>query len=270
VPGCAGTPPSSAPTAAAPDRARLTQQRTDRRRRDPDPELGQLTPDPHAPPPRVLPAHPNDQLPNVSSKWRPPAGGVATVGPLPADEFAVPAQQRLRAHNERRPTRTREHPADRRHEQPVSTAKARPADLALEHRELMAKDHELDVVVQVAGRAGGQPECPAQQQIAEGEEHGPDLLPGRGSILRNALVRPAIAGFCALQATSPRGAPGPRTPDRGWVAGWDWCSAAVWCGATSSKTAETSPWVKGQASKLRLASTSASVTDHPDNFDGGP
>ena len=119
----------------------------------------------------------------------------------------MPAQQRLRAHNERRPTRTREHPADRRHEQPVSTAKARPADLALEHRELMAKDHELDVVVQVAGRAGGQPECPAQQQIEEREEHGPDLLPGRGSILRNTLATRAITGFCALHATACRLSP---------------------------------------------------------------
>jgi len=63
----------------------------------------------------------------------------------------VPAQQRLRAHDKRRPTRARQNPADRRHEQPISTAKARPADLAREHRELMAKDHDLDVVVQVAG-----------------------------------------------------------------------------------------------------------------------
>ncbi len=29
--------------------------------------------------------------------------------------------------------------------------------LALEHRELMTKNHELDVVVQVAGRAGHEP-----------------------------------------------------------------------------------------------------------------
>lgn len=107
------------------------------------------------------PSHPKDRLPNVIGEWRPPAGGVPTVGPLPADELAVPAQERLRAHYERRPTRAKENPADRRHEQPVSTAKARPPHLALEHRELMAKDHDLDVVVQVAGRAGRQPDCPA-------------------------------------------------------------------------------------------------------------
>jgi 5'-deoxynucleotidase YfbR-like HD superfamily hydrolase len=115
-----------------------TQQHADRGRRDPDPELGQLAPDPHAPPPRVLPCHPKDQRPNVTGQWRPPADDVAAEGPLPADELAVPAQQRLRAHDKRRPTRARQNPADRRHEQPVSTAKTRPADLAREHRELMA------------------------------------------------------------------------------------------------------------------------------------
>jgi hypothetical protein len=54
--------------------------------------------------------------------------------------------------------------------------------------------------VQLAGRAGRQPECPAQQQVDEGEEHGADLLLARGPILRNALAAPTIAGFCALQA----------------------------------------------------------------------
>ncbi len=89
----------------------------------------------------------------------------------------MPAQQRLRAHDERRPAWAREHLAERRHDQPLTTAKTRPADLALEHRELMAKDHDLDVVVQLAGRAGRQPDCPTQQQIGEGEKHGADLLP---------------------------------------------------------------------------------------------
>ena len=120
------------------------------------------------------------------------------VGPLPADELAVPAQQRLRADDERGPTWARQNLAERGHEQPVSTAKTPPAGLALEHRELMAKDHDLDVVVQVAGRAGSQPECSAQQQVDEGEDHGADLLLARRPILRNALAAPTIAGFCAL------------------------------------------------------------------------
>ncbi len=92
----------------------------------------------------------------------------------------MPAQQRLWVHDERRPTRARQHPAERRHEQPVATAKTRPARLALEHRELLAQDHDLDVVVQVAGRAGRQPDCPAQQQIDDGEEHEAGLLQEEG------------------------------------------------------------------------------------------
>ena len=158
-----------------------TQERADRARRDPDPKLGQLAPDPQAPPPRVLPSHPKDQLPNVIDEWRPPTGGIPAIGPFPADELAVPTQERLRTHQERKPPWARENPADRRHEQPVSTAKARPPHLTLEHRQLMAKDHDLDVVGQFAGRGGHEPDCPAHQHVDEGEEHGADLLPGRGS-----------------------------------------------------------------------------------------
>jgi len=61
----------------------------------------------------------------------------------------MPAKERLRADKEGRPARAREHPAQGSHEHPVAAAKAWPGRLALQHRELMAKDHDLDVVVQV-------------------------------------------------------------------------------------------------------------------------
>jgi hypothetical protein len=60
----------------------------------------------------------------------------------------VPPKQRLRADQERRPALSREHPARRRQEQPVAAAKARPGNLPLEHRKLVAKDHYLDAVMQ--------------------------------------------------------------------------------------------------------------------------
>jgi hypothetical protein len=60
-PGRLRPPPSRTEPASA-------QERADRRRRDPDPELDQLAPNPHAPLSRVLPAHPKDQLPNVSRR----------------------------------------------------------------------------------------------------------------------------------------------------------------------------------------------------------
>jgi hypothetical protein len=42
-------------------------------------------------------------------------------------------------------------PADRGHEQPVATAKAGLAHLALEDHQLVAKDHQLDIAVQMIG-----------------------------------------------------------------------------------------------------------------------
>jgi RNA polymerase sigma-70 factor, ECF subfamily len=92
----------------------------------------------------------------------------------------------------------------------------------------MAKDHDLDVVVQVAGRAGRQPECPAQRQVDEGEEHGADLLLARRPTLRNALAAPTIAGSVpfrrrrarpvdlgpAAHAGEPLGAP---LPEGTWI-----------------------------------------------------
>lgn len=44
-----------------------------------------------------------------------------------------------------------EHLAERSHEQPIAAAKARPASMALEHGELMTKDQDLDVLVQILG-----------------------------------------------------------------------------------------------------------------------
>jgi len=62
----------------------------------------------------------------------------------------------------------------------------------------MAKDHDLDVVVQVVAGTPSESEHPADEQVQESEEHGPNLLPGRGPILRNALAASAIGSFRAL------------------------------------------------------------------------
>jgi len=45
---------------------------TDGRGGNPDPELGELAPDPHAAPPSVLPGEPQDQLAGGRIEWRPP------------------------------------------------------------------------------------------------------------------------------------------------------------------------------------------------------
>jgi hypothetical protein len=60
----------------------------------------------------------------------------------------VPAKERLGADHERRPRAPRQDPAQRRQEQPVATAKARPAELSLEDLQLVTKDHDLDFGLQ--------------------------------------------------------------------------------------------------------------------------
>src|ERR687891_2311191 len=57
-------------------------------------------------------------------------------------------------------------PAQRGHEQPVTTASTRHADLALEDHQLVAKHHELDVTVQVSGGSNDQSDKAADHKYA--------------------------------------------------------------------------------------------------------
>ena len=174
------------------------QDHPDRGRGDRDSELGELSFDPYAPPPRVLPSHPHDEVLNVLGDGRPTAGRSMTVRPLPAHQLAVPSKQRLRADQERRPSLARKHPAERRHEQPIAPAKARTVHLALEYSELMSKDKDLDVVVPGFQRPGHQADQSAQKPVDESAEHGSSLLPSRLDPT-NALAVRVIDGLRAPQ-----------------------------------------------------------------------
>jgi hypothetical protein len=66
----------------------------DRRGTDTVAELEQLAPEPHVPPPRVLPRHPHHQRDQHLVDRRPP--GPVRVGPASANEAAMPAQERVR------------------------------------------------------------------------------------------------------------------------------------------------------------------------------
>ena len=78
-----------------------SKERPDRRGRDPDAELGQLSLDPHASPPGVLLPHPKDEISHILCDRRPPAGGPVRVGPLPAYQLTVPPKESLRTDHER-------------------------------------------------------------------------------------------------------------------------------------------------------------------------
>ena len=82
----------------------------------------------------------------------------------------------------------RERAAERSQHQPVPAAEARPADLAPEDCELVAKDEDLDIVVSGIGSASHEGDQPAQEQVGEGEEHGSSLLSRRRPDPTKALL----------------------------------------------------------------------------------
>jgi hypothetical protein len=74
-----------------------------------------------------------------------PAWPASAECPLPADQVAVPAQQRLRADQEGPPGRTRQETTEGGEDQPVAVPEAGPTDLSLEDAELMAEGENLDL-----------------------------------------------------------------------------------------------------------------------------
>src|SRR5882672_4251037 len=85
------------------------QEPPDRARRDTHTQLQELTRDPRAAPARVLPRQAQDELANTTLDRR-PAAGPLRLRPPAASELSVPAQQRLRRHDQPAPTARREQP----------------------------------------------------------------------------------------------------------------------------------------------------------------
>jgi len=65
---------------------------------------------------------------------------------LPPHQLPVPPQQRLRAHDERGPGRTGEHPARRCEHHPVEPAEAGAILLTPQDLQLVTKDEDLDLL----------------------------------------------------------------------------------------------------------------------------
>jgi hypothetical protein len=114
-----------------------------------DAELVQLTGDPWVAPARVLPRQAQDKVANATLDGR-PAAGPLPLRPSAAHELSVPAQQRLRRHDQPVPTARREHPAQRGEKSAIGCSKRRPWLLPAEHQQLMAQNEQLDVLGELA------------------------------------------------------------------------------------------------------------------------
>ena len=117
---------------------------SDRARSDPDPELAELSLDPHAPPSRILPPKTEDEIAHLRTQRR-PARASPPVGPLAPHELAVPSKQRLRRDQERGPPIPGEGSARRREERSIAVLHLRASDRPAEDLHLVAEDGVLEL-----------------------------------------------------------------------------------------------------------------------------
>lgn len=133
------------------------------------PSSEELPADPLVSPARVLPAEPEDEVADGVVGRRPAELPRLPEGPLPPDEFPVPAQERLRPHRERRPAAPGHRPARRCEQDPVETVDPGALDLPVEHLHLVPEHQELDVPRSLLATSGF--EETADQEVEEREQH---------------------------------------------------------------------------------------------------
>ena len=98
------------------------------------------------------------------------------VGPTAGDQAPVPAQQGLGLHKEARPAGSRQHPADRGQQRPISGLQPGTWDLPPQDGQLMAEDEELQVLGGVAaGEQHEQLDGATPRNVGEFREHQGDL-----------------------------------------------------------------------------------------------
>jgi hypothetical protein len=85
-------------------------------------------------------------LTQLPRDWRAARAGAPSVGPAPADELLVPAQQRRRLEQERAPHLPRQNAAERREQGTIRRLEPRASDLTPEHVQLVAQDENLDLL----------------------------------------------------------------------------------------------------------------------------
>jgi hypothetical protein len=100
---------------------------------------GEFALDAAMPPGRVLVGQTQDQRPQLRIDRGPPSPGVR-VGPIPGQQLAVPAQQRGRGDEERRPAGAGQQPGQGREHEPVFLAQLGAVDLAAQDRDLVSQD----------------------------------------------------------------------------------------------------------------------------------
>ncbi len=146
----------------------------DRARRDADPKLAKLALNADTSPAAVLPAESDDELDELIAErgTSRTSLGSPTI-PLPTRELPVPAEQSLGRDEEAPPQPSGEQPAERSEHRSVCGSVANATrELPLEHADLVAQHHQLDVLVVFCPSTGSQQtEDPAHDEVAQAEGH---------------------------------------------------------------------------------------------------
>ncbi len=125
--------------------ARFPEDLGDRRRRDSLTDTSELADDALVAPTRILTRKTKHQLTDLL-RDRGPTRWPSGVGPPFPYKLAMPAKQRVRANEERRPARPAKQPAGRSQEHPVSLLQPWTSDLAAKNPELVAQHHDLELL----------------------------------------------------------------------------------------------------------------------------
>jgi hypothetical protein len=132
---------------ASPSRghARLSEDLGDRRCRDAYADTGELADDPLVTPTRVLTRESQHQVMDLLGD-RGSTGSLSGVRPSFPYELAMPAQQGVRADEERRSARLAEESVGRSEEDAVVFVQPRPGDLTAKNRELVSQHDNLELL----------------------------------------------------------------------------------------------------------------------------
>jgi hypothetical protein len=106
------------------------------------------------PPEGILRRQSQHEVTDLRGDWRPARPGVR-VRPVSGEQLAVPAKQRRRGDEERRPARAREQSRQCCEHDPVFWFESGAVHLAAQHRHLVAEYQDLDILgSSVAGELG--------------------------------------------------------------------------------------------------------------------
>src|SRR6266540_87135 len=181
-------------------------------------KLDQLACDPLIAPARVLAREPEHKFAQRSACRR-PAAFALPIGPLPAHQLAVAAQQRRRCYHESVSARVREQSSKRSDERPIGGSKPRALLLTSQNRKLVPQQHQLHVLGALGpSTPNEQPQNGSESKISEGEEHR-QILPGRSHGLWGKETRFGRARRAGGRSVARRrGGEDPRSLPRGFDA----------------------------------------------------